>query len=301
MTALFDDDTLLVALGAALEPEHVEPGPDALAALDQALADRRGAAADRGLALVVPITAPPGRRSSTWAGLHRLRHPVAAAVMVGVLATSGVAAAGVATDRLPGPTRTVAYDLGLPVTSPALEATRGTMDELRLALAGHDVVQVNASALLLRSELIGLSTSDRAQVEPAAAALLAQADAFLRMAAAFGVPTGSTGDAGAGPTGQPTAPATGTPGNGSNGGTGSIQGGSAPGSTEPGETTSGTSGPSGGGSSGTTTGSGSPTTTDGPPETTTTTTPGSTTTTTTTPSTTTTTNPHHERDDAVRP
>jgi hypothetical protein len=296
MTSLFDDDTLLVALGAALEPEHVEPGPQALAALDRALAARAVAATDHGLAIVVPI-APPAPRSPTWTGLHRLRHPVAAAVAVAVLATGGVAAAGVATDRLPGPTRTVAYDLGLPVTSPALEGTRGTMDRLRQALTDHDVARVNASAVLLRTELAGLSPSDRAQVEPSAAELLAQADTFLRVAAAFGFPVGTPDGSGPGTSGLPSTAGAGTPGQKSNGGTGSIHGGSTPGPTGAGSTTPGTSGPSGSGSGGTTTGSGSPTTTGGPPRTTpTTTTPGSTTTT-TTGSTTTTTHPHHERDD----
>jgi hypothetical protein len=298
MTSLFDDDTLLVALSAALEPEDVEPGPHALAALDQALADRAGAAADHGLAMVVPIMAP-ARRSSTRAGLHRLRHPVAAAVAVGVLATSGVAAAGVATDRLPGPTRTVAYDLGLPVTSPALEGTRGTMDRLRQALTAHNVAQVNASAVFLRTQLAGLSPSDRAQVEPAAAELLAQADTFLRVAAAFGFPVGTPGGSGPGTSGPPSTAGAGTPGQRSNGGTASTHGGSTPGPTEAGGTTPGTSGSSGSSSGGTTTGSGSPTTTGGPPETTPTTAPAgsTTTTTTTTGSTTTTTHPHRERDD----
>jgi hypothetical protein len=296
MTSLFDDDTLLVALGAALEPEHVEPGPHALAALDQAVADRAGATTDHGLAIVAPI-APAARRSPTWTGVHRLRHPVAAAVAVAVLATGGVAAAGVATDRLPGPTRTVAYALGLPVTSPALEGTRGTMEQLRQALAGHNVAQVNASAVLLRTQLAGLSPSDRARVEPAAAELLAQADTFLRVAAAFGFPVGTPGGSGPGTTGLPSTAGAGTPGQESNGGTGSTHGGSTPGPIEAGGTSPGTSGPSGSGSGGTTTGSGPPTTTGGPPETTpTTTTPGSTTTT-TTGSTTTTTHPHHERDD----
>jgi len=299
MNSLFDDDTLLVALGAALEPEHVEPGPHALAALDQALAERAGAARDHGLAIVVPI-APPTRRSPTWTGLHRLRHPVAAAVAVAVLATGGVAAAGVATDRLPGPTRTVAYDLGLPVTSPALEGTRGTMDQLRQALAGHNVAQVNASAVFLRTQLAGLSPSDRAQVEPAAADLLAQADTFLRVAAAFGFPVGTSGGSGPGPAGPPSTAVAGTAGQKSDGGTGSTHDGSTPGSTEAGGTTAGTSGSAESGSGGTTTDSSSPTTTAEPPETTPTSTPASTTTT-TNGSTTTTTNPHHEKDDAIGP
>ena len=92
---------------------------------------------------------PRGRRRWGQPGgtLHRLRHPVAAAAAVAVLATGGVAAAAVATDHLPGPTRAVAYDLGLPVTSPALvTAARGTLAELQSALAAGDPGTIRSAA-----------------------------------------------------------------------------------------------------------------------------------------------------------
>ena len=130
------------------------------------------------LAPVIPMFAPQ-HRSVGWAGLHRLRHPVAALLAVGVLATSGVAAAGVATDHLPGATRNVAFALGLPVTSPALESARGTTAQLQTALADHDAGQVRATADLLRTQLAGLSPGDRALIQAPALSLLAQAYDFL--------------------------------------------------------------------------------------------------------------------------
>lgn len=127
MTLTFDDDILLAVLGDALTPEPVEPGAPELAALHRALEIRPADTDDDDgvqLAPVIPMFTP-SPRSVMWSRIHRLRHPVAAAVAVGILATSGVAAAGVATDRLPGPTRNVAYALGLPVTSPAARIGQG--------------------------------------------------------------------------------------------------------------------------------------------------------------------------------
>jgi hypothetical protein len=256
VTPPFDDDALLATLGAALAPEPVEPGPEAMAALHQALDARTLDAADGDSGVVVPF-APPKRRSATWVGIHRLRQPVVAAVAIGVLATSGVAAAGVATDHLPGPTRTVAYDLGLPVTSPALEAARGTMAQLKVALAAHDVAQVLASAALLRTRLAGLSTTDRAQIEASAGDLLAQADTFTQ-ADASGTSTGSGSSAGTGvSTGSGTSSGSDTSNGTTKGGTTSSNGGSTNGSGDGSDrTTPGTSGSSDGGSGGTTPGSG---------------------------------------------
>jgi len=288
MIPTFDDDTLLDVLGELLAPEPVEPGPEALAALHRALAarvDAPGFAADDDLADVLPF-APPAtpaaavtRRSATWAGLHRLRHPVAAAVAVGVLATSGVAAAGVATDHLPGPTRSVAFALGLPVTSPSLEAARGTLGQLRVALAARDVAQVRSSAALLRSQVDGLAPADRNQIEASAGVLLTQAYAFLIADPSSGstpgsVPGGTTGT-GQGSSGSSGPGRTGTSGGSGtsdNGGTTSSDGGSTPGTSGSStDSTPGTSGSSDGNSGGS--GSGSTATTDGPPQTT----PGSTT------------------------
>ncbi|HEX7443729.1 MAG TPA: hypothetical protein VF320_07580, partial [Acidimicrobiales bacterium] len=284
MIPTFDDDTLLDVLGEILAPEPVEPGPEALAALHRALATRSdapGYAVDRDdLAAVLPF-APPAvpatRRSATWAGLHRLRHPVAAAVAVGVLATSGVAAAGVATDHLPGPTRSVAFALGLPVTSPSLEAARGTMGQLRVALAARDVAQVRASATLLRSQVDGLAPADRAQIEASAGVLLTQAYAFLIADSGSGstpgssqTPSGGTGQGSSDSSGSSRSGTSGGSGSSDGGGTNSSDGGSTPGTGgSSSDSTPGTSGSSDGNSGG----SGSTGTTDGPPQST----PGSTT------------------------
>jgi len=229
MTTL-SDDVLLTALGTALAPEPVEPGPEALASLHRALEALEPESDDRHV--VVPFLVP-ARRSSTMAGIHRLRHPVAALVAVGVLATSGVAAAGVATDHLPGPTRNVAYAIGLPVTSPGLEAAKGTLSQLSAALADHDAGRVRSTAPVLRTQLASLSPADRSRIQASADALLARADAFLA--------TGSSGD--------PSA--SGSPGG--SGTSGRTSGVPAP---RPGSSTIGTNGSTthGGSSGGTTTG-----------------------------------------------
>ena len=273
MTTPLDDDALLAALGDALTPERTEPGAEAMAALHQALAVRLEGAEedDRDPAVVVPFAVPT--RRGGWARMHRLRHPVAAAVAVGVLATSGVAAAGVATDHLPGPTRNVAFALGFPVTSPALEAAQGTLDQLRQALAAHDLALVTTSTAQLRAQLAGLSTADRAQIDVAATDALRQADAFAESVAA-GSATGGTTPAGG------TTPDNGSSGGSPEGGTTSSDGGTTSGAGEsPGGTKSTTPGTTEGDPGGTSTGSGSPSTTDGPAQSTSGTKPPGTTTT----------------------
>ena len=220
MTDLLDDTMLLAALGEVLAPEPAAPGAEAMAALHRALDDRAAAAvavatARDGLAPVIPLT-PTSRWAQRGGALHRLRHPVAAAVAVAVLATSGAAAAAVATDHLPGPTRAVAFDLGLPVSSPALTTARGTLAQLDAGVAAGDPARIRATADLLRTELAALSPSDRATIQASAAVALARSDAFLA--------TSSTGTAGPGGTtsGQ-GAPAAG--GSGAGGGGGGTQSG----------------------------------------------------------------------------
>lgn len=264
MTRPIDDDDLLAALGQALAPEPVEPGPEAMAALHQAL-DGRVVDAHEGGSGVVVLFAPPKRRSATLATIHRLRHPVVAAIAVGVLATSGVAAAGVATDHLPGPTRNVAYALGLPVTSPALETAKGTIAQLRAALAAHDVGQVLALSALLRTRLAGLSPADRASLQATADEQFAQADGF-NQSASSDVSNGSGSSTGRGSsTGSGTASNSGTADSTSKGGTSSPNGESGSGSgsgDSSGGSTPVSAGSSGGGSSATTPGTSSPGTTE---------------------------------------
>ncbi len=216
MTELLDDAALLAALGGALTPSPAEPDAASVDALHRALAARPAATYP-----VPPVTIVPFHRDRRWARrggpLHRLRHPAAVAAAVAVLTTSGVAAA-VATNHLPGPTRNVAYDLGLPVTSPALAAVQGTMADLRDALAAGDGPRVRTDAARLRSELALLDAADRSAVEPGADLMLARADA-----------TGAT----TAPTAPGRPPAT--------------AGGTAPGTSDPSRPTSGArpAGPSG--------------------------------------------------------
>ena len=217
MKEKLDDDALLATLGAALAPEPSSPTAGQMAALHAALDARSGlisaAVPD---AVIVPLGTSAGATGSRTARIHRLRHPVAVLVGVAVLATSGVAAAGVATDTMPGPARHVAYSIGLPVTSPALESARATLGALEAALQGHDRAAVVASAALLRTQLAALSDADRAQIDPAAGHLLASADAFLEGDAASGAPQNpippvagagthaDTGDAGTSGSSQPS-------------------------------------------------------------------------------------------------
>jgi len=180
VSEMIDDDVLLTTLGAALAPEPLSPNADQMAALHSALDARSGlpsaAVPD---AVIVPFDPSSGTTGTRSARIHRLRHPVAVLVGVAVLATSGVAAAGVATDTMPAPARHVAYSIGLPVTSPALESTRSTMNALEVALQGHDRAAIVASSALLKHEIAALSASDRSLVEPTAGRLLASADSFL--------------------------------------------------------------------------------------------------------------------------
>ena len=175
-----DDDQLLDALRDSLTPSVSGPDPAELSTFRSLLASRfDGMATADDIAEVVPIEAArrTGHASST--GLRRVRHPVTALVAAAVLATGGVAAAGVATDTLPGPARQIAFAIGLPVSSPALQATRGAMSDLQSALDRQESVAIRTAADALSTDLVALSPSDRAQVEPAADQLLAKADAVL--------------------------------------------------------------------------------------------------------------------------
>ena len=245
MKEMLDDDALLSTLGAALAPEPSSPTAGQMAALHAALDARSGlisaAAPD---AVIVPLGPSAGAAGSRSARIHRLRHPVAVLVGVAVLATSGVAAAGVAMDTMPGPARHVAYSIGLPVTSPALESARATLGALEATLQGHDRAAVLDLTALLRTQLAALSDSDRAQIEPAAGRLLALANAFLEGNMASGAPqnpippvtgagthadTGNAdnaGDAGTSGSSRPSegtdSPATGSPESGEGSGGASV-------------------------------------------------------------------------------
>ena len=176
-----DDARLLELLGDALAPGAAEPGPVELALLHDDLASRRSR-------LTAPASAGPGSsarrrpvaRRFVWAG-------AAAAVLV------GLAAAGVRTDRLPGPLRTAAFDIGLPVSSPALVATRGDLSQLGAVLGTGRPASIRAAATKVRGDLQNLDSDERQLVERSATSLLAQADDEAATAQAGGAPGGSSG------------------------------------------------------------------------------------------------------------
>ncbi|GEM_PF-5532238 len=174
-------DALLDALRAALAPPPVEPDASEIGHLHQALAVSAGGGGLRWRF---------ARRSASFGLVHRVRWSAAAtsarryALAVGAVllaCASGAGAAAVATDSYLGPLRGVAYDLGLPVSSPALAATRGAMATLEQALGSRDPAEVRAAAQELQSDLSGLDDQDRQQVEPLADRLLGAAASFLAL------------------------------------------------------------------------------------------------------------------------
>lgn len=189
-----DDRLLAAALAEALAPEPVPPNPDDLTRLHQALAIRTNGhgSFSEGSA---PI--PTVRRFAfpSWTvQLRRLRHPVAVLAFVGVLATGGVATAAVATNTLPGPSRDVAFDLGLPVSSPDLVATQACIGALRTALDSRDAAEVSTEANSLRRDLAALSPTELRQVVLEANQLLAQSSDFLDAVAAARGGSGTAAD-----------------------------------------------------------------------------------------------------------
>ncbi len=202
MTTQLDDDQLLDVLRDSLAPSAVGPDPAELSAFRAVLVSRfAGMGIADGVAEVVPIEAAR-RTGQTWStGLRRVRHPVTALLAAAVLAAGGVAAAGVATDTLPGPARQIAFAVGLPVSSPALETTRGAMGDLQSALDRRDSDAIPTAAHAVRTDLAALDSSDRAQVESAASELLARADAAL--SGSFGPGAQSTSGTPSGATAPP--------------------------------------------------------------------------------------------------
>lgn len=157
------DDELLKAVRDALVPPEVSPGNSELARFYQALAAGRSSSA--------------GRRSVAWRSARV--PPVLIGVgtlLVGVLGAFG---GGVAANSLPGPLRSAAYDIGLPVSSPALVAVQSTETELRSDLHARARAAVVADVGLLQHRLAALDPGDSTQAEPGAESLLAEADAFL--------------------------------------------------------------------------------------------------------------------------
>ena len=161
----YSDDELLSLLSEAMSPTPAQPDPTTLARLHSTLA---GLSAEVGV-----LGNGRARRPRRLTGLHgRLarRASVIAAAMV--LITGGVATAAVATDTLPGPTRNLAYDMGLPVTSPGLFQARATLLQLKTSIDQRNRGAEVHWGKTLQRDLTDLNDTDLAQIRVPALGLL---------------------------------------------------------------------------------------------------------------------------------
>ena len=117
-------------------------------------------------------------RWEVWRALPPWPSPalVGAAAVLGVF---GVFGGAVAANALPGPLRSVAYDVGLPVSSPALEAAEAAESALQGAISSRDRPAIQSDVTVLRQRLSVLDASDRATADPKARRLLSDALALL--------------------------------------------------------------------------------------------------------------------------
>ena len=151
---------------------------DALAAPSTAPDERAMMGLTRELAALASVGGERGTRVGTLSSLRRMagRHVSTLSVFIAAsLLAGGVAAAAVATDTLPGPTRNIAWDLGLPVTSPALYQARQVESHLKVSLRTRDRQSATSLGRTLARDLKKLSAGDLSQIQGTADQLLRKA------------------------------------------------------------------------------------------------------------------------------
>lgn len=168
----FTDAELMDALGTILSPRPLVP--------DQVTLDRLHATINT-LNLEPVVLARRWPRVLTGFRRRIANHTSLLIITTAsLLLTGGVAAAAVITDKLPGPTRAIAYDLGLPVTSPALFNARQNLEQLKTFVSGHDAKQARKSsqarklARQLAQDMKGLDHGDLAQIQDSADGVLSE-------------------------------------------------------------------------------------------------------------------------------
>ena len=172
------DDELLAQLRDALVTgDAAAPSPAEMARFHEA-AGRWGSGARSGAGGRAGAASRLRLAWDAWRALPPRLSPalVGAAAALGVLGLFGGA---VAANTLPGPLRSVAYDAGLPVSSPALVAAEEAESTLQQALPSQDRSVIAPDAAALRQRLSVLDPSDRATADPRAQHLLSEADVLL--------------------------------------------------------------------------------------------------------------------------
>jgi hypothetical protein len=164
----YSDAELMTVLGSALAPTPAMPDWATLARLHETLAELASqSAAPTDVATVRPKRFEGMRR--------RLARRTWVVALISLLATGGVATAAVATDTLPGPTRNLAYDLGLPVTSPGLYQAQANLVQLRSSIDHGSRSGEVRWGRSLQHDLKALNDSDLAQIRVPALTLLSEA------------------------------------------------------------------------------------------------------------------------------
>ena len=185
------DDELLAQLRDALVTgDAASPSAAEMARFHEA-AGRWGSGARSGAGARAGAASRLRLAWDAWRALPPRLSPalVGAAAAVGVLGLFGGA---VAANTLPGPLRSVAYDAGLPVSSPALVAAEEAESTLQQALPSQDRSVIAPDAAALRQRLSVLDPSDRATADPRAQHLLSEADVLLQHGTATSSGTSGT-------------------------------------------------------------------------------------------------------------
>jgi hypothetical protein len=171
-------DELLDQLGAVLTaPEDLvlAPSPAELEALAAAVGARwpQTATAPAKGGPVRPLRSPrPLRRlgSSAWR---------AGSVAAGIVLFSASAAAANGGVALPRPVRVVAYTVGLPVDSPALDDTKEHIEELKDAVEANDKPKAEATARRLQTDLQKVPGHEKKEAEEKVEAVMAIAQPLV--------------------------------------------------------------------------------------------------------------------------
>jgi hypothetical protein len=180
-------DELLDQLGGVLAPPEdlaLTPSAEELEALAAAVALRWPDAAAAPAAedaeafpggTPAPSASPvrrlrPGKRPS----LRRVGSSAwrAGSVAAGIVLISGSAAAASGGVPLPRPVRVVAYTVGLPVDSPALDDTHQDIKELKEAVKANDKPKAEAKVRELHKDLVKVPAEEKKVAEPRVAAAI---------------------------------------------------------------------------------------------------------------------------------
>jgi hypothetical protein len=171
MADLSDID-LLSRLQDALAPLPMQPDEKCIARLHEALAELAREDGTSNITSLADYRAAEQRPAPVRRRRFSSRSSVFIAGLVSFALTTGVAAAVVATNTLPGPTRAIAYDVGLPVASPSLYAAERATSQLQRSLSANDPAQQKLLGEKLITAMKSLDANDLSKIRSIADKLL---------------------------------------------------------------------------------------------------------------------------------